>query len=197
MQLNWLFHALWMLCAFGTTVFATASARTRLALPALMLGFLVSAVWVRPERLPDAVWVGGLVALVAVLQLVRPGRADVLTIASSGALAGVWISLLEIQGLPSALALAIGAALPVASAVLTARRPAFAPVALGEEALLVVLALGAVVATVPSVLEGWRSAVALNVTDRSGSNTLVPIWTLWFLGTSVTLGGVYSLWRRG
>lgn len=197
MQLNWLFHALWMLCALGTTVFATASTRTRLALPALMLGFLVSAVWVRPERLPDAVWVGGLVALVAVLQLVRPDRADVLTMISSGVLAGVWISLLEIQGLPRALAWAIGGALPVVSAALTARRPAFAPAALREEALLVVLALGAVVATVPSVLEGWRSAVALNVTDKSGPNALVPMWTLWFLGTSVALGGVYSLWRRG
>lgn len=196
MQLNWLFHALWLLCALGTTVFATASTRAWVTVPALMLGFFASVVWIRPDRLPDAVWVGGLVAVVAVLQLLRPGRVDVVTTICGGVLAGLWGSLLRIEGLPWVPALVIGAALPTISASLTARRSTFAPAALREEALLIVFGLGVTLAMVPNVLQGWRSAVALNLTDKSGSHELVPMWTLSFIGTALALGGVYAFWRR-
>lgn len=194
---NLLFHALWMLCGLGTVIFATAASRRWYGLGALALGFAVAVLSFPSERLPDPVWTGVLVALAAVLQLVRPGQIA-LTAVCGGALAGVWSSLLRIQGLPLPPALMLAAALPAISVWLAARRPAFAPAAVREEALLAVFGLGLAVAMAPGVLAGWRSALALNVSidENSHVNQIVPAWTLLLGGASVALGGLYSLWTR-
>lgn len=189
-----LFHALSMLCGLGTATFATSATGWRTA-SGLTLGFAAAAVLIRPERLPNPVWTGGLVALAAILQLVRPGVRP-LTAASGGALAGLWSSILRMQGLPPAPALILAAALPAISAILTARRPAFAPVTLREEALVVVLLLGLAVAMAPEVSAGWRSALALNLEEKNSVGQIVPAWVLFLSAVSAALGGLYSLWTR-
>ena len=61
-----------MLSGLGAAVLATAVAG-RLGWSALSIGFGATAAWtLRSGRLPDAVWVGCLVALVAAWQLVHP-----------------------------------------------------------------------------------------------------------------------------
>ncbi len=86
----------------------------------------------------------------------------------------------------------------LASAWLTNHRPTFAPTVLREEALLILLIAGVVVGMAPTVAQGWQSAVALNMTTDTGApGPLVPVWTLSFVGASVALGGLWSMWRRG
>jgi len=215
------FHALWMLCGLSAAVFATyvASAATthetaatsepdtsttprlrwldgRLAAAvALMCGFGLTSWWMGPGRPVDASWAGGLVAVVAATQLILPRHPAYVT-AASGALAALWASLLHAQGLPQAIAIASGAALPMTSAYLSMRRPAFAPPLLQEDGLVAVLALGVIVAVLPTVAQGWQSAIALNLADKGALLPLIPIWLASFVGASMTLGALSSLWRR-
>jgi hypothetical protein len=191
-----IFHALWLLCALSTAVFATAAARTLRGLSVFPIAFGASVFFHRAGHLPDAIWIGAMVAFLSVFQLVRPGT-GVLAAAASGVVAGVWASLLEVDGLAVAPAVAIAAALPAAAAYLAAWRPRFAPLELREEALLAMLVFGLVLATVPTVLDGWRSAVALNMQVTNARQQLVPVWALGATSASIALGGLYSLWRRG
>lgn len=193
-----MFHALWLLCALGATVFATASTR-RLGPSASALGFVIATVLIS-GRGPDAVLVGGLASVVAVFQLVRPARAELVTAAGTGALAAIWAWLLRVEGSPLAAGLLIAVALPLASGYLTARRPRFAPPVIREEAFLVVVAVGAIVAMAPGVVQGWQSALALNLVDKSGASAaraVIPTWAVGFGALSMVVGGVYRLWRRG
>jgi hypothetical protein len=214
-----LFHALSMLCGLGAATFATVAAACRLEARrqkaearrfssvfrllaslfvlggALAAGLGAAVVSIGPERLPDPVWTAGLVALVAILQLIRPGL-YILTAACGGALAGLWSMLLRSQALPPAPALILATALPLVAVCLAARRPNFAPVALREEALLLMAALGVAVAIAPDIAAGWRSAVALNLADEGPVNQIVPTWVVILSGASLALGGLYSWWTH-
>lgn len=189
-----------MLCALGSAVFATATASVTTGVGratawiALAAGFGLTT-WVRSGRAIDASWTAGLIGLVAAWQLVRPGRAMVM-IAASGALAALWASILQAAGVPRLLAVPSAAVVPIVSAYLSARTPRFAPLHLREEAGLVILILAVVAGAAPIVSRGWQSALALNVTVENPP-ALVPIWTMSFVGLSMALGGVWSLWRRG
>ena len=193
------FHAFWMLCGLGSAVFATAvvsGPRWPLHWTALAIGFVLTAVWLARGRSLDAASIGCLVAAVAFWHLVRAPSPVVLS-ASAGALAATWASLLQVEGLSKPLALAFSAVVPFTAAYLSQRRPAFAPSIVREEALLGLTALALVVAVAPTVSQGWQSALALNLTDKSGSTPHVPLWLLSCIGGSMTLGGLWSLWRRG
>jgi hypothetical protein len=212
-----------MLCGLSGAVFATfvasatailhetaaASERTALTSPrfrwrggrlvssvAMACGFGLASWWIGSGRPVDAAWAGGLVAAVAAAQLVRPRHPAYMT-AASGALAALWASLLHAQGLPQPIAMASGAALPIASAYLSLRTAAFAPPLLQEEGLVAVLAIGIIVAVLPTVAQGWQSAIALNLADKGAAPPLMPAWLLSFVGASMTLGALSSLWRRG
>ena len=184
-----------MLSGLGTAVFASVPAPTWRGRAAFALGFAIAVVTIHPGRLPDATWISGLVASVAIVQLLRPDR-TALTLAGSGALAGVWSVLLQMQGLPMVAALTVAAALPAMSSLLAARRPKFAPPVLREEGLLVVFALSLAVAMFPTITAGWRSAIALNLAADRTANQIVPAWVLGLTGASGALGGLYSLWGR-
>ena len=193
--MNLLVHAIGMLCALGTATLAAAARGSRYTVPALALGFAVSVVAIAPERMPNPVWIGGWVALVAILELARPGF-EVLTAAAAGALAGLWFSLLQIQGLSMTFALVLAAAVPATSAFMASRSSRFMPASLGDEALLVVIALALIVAVTPDVSAGWRSALVLNLENESARSQELSRWVLVLTGSSVALGGLYSLvWR--
>jgi hypothetical protein len=163
---------------------------------ALAGGFALTSWWIQSGRPVDAAWVGGPVAVLSAAQLVRPSHPAYLT-AASGALAGLWASLILAQGLPQPFAIASGAALPVASGFLSMRTPVFAPPLLQEEALIAILALAVVVAVSPTIAQGWQAALALNLVDRGASMPLVPVSMVSFVGASTLLGALWSLWRRG
>ena len=190
------FHALWMLCAFGVVVHATAAARRWQELSALAAGFVVAALLVSPQRLPDPTWVGIASTGAAAVVLFRP-RFALVSAAWGGGLGGMLTALVEVQGLPAIVALAPPALLAATAAWWARTRPAFAPDVLRDEGLLVICLLGLMVAVVPGVLDGWQAAVNLAVEPATPvPTTPVPAWTFALVGTATALGVVYSLWSR-
>ena len=160
---------------------------------ALIAGFAVATIWLRPEP----VWVGGMVAVVAALGLAWSRRFGPLGAAVAGVLAGLWVHVLESYGLPGWTTLPLAAAVPGTAVVLAHRSPRFAPPALREDALLTVGVLGLVVAAAPVLSLGWRSAVAMNLEPGGGVRPAMGLWVTLGLGAVVALGGLHTLWRRG
>ena len=180
-----------MLCGLGAaTLASTVTGRRDMA--ALIAGFVVATIWLRPEP----VWIGGMVALVAVLGL-GISRLGPLSAVVAGALAGLWAHVLEGYGLPAWTALPIAAAVPGMALMLAHRNPGFAPQALREDALLTIGLMGLVVAAVPAVSTGWRSAVAMNLEPGGWGRPDMGLWMTLGLGAVVSLGGLHTLWRRG
>ena len=190
------FYALWMLCALGAVVFAVAAARHRREQAFVAVGFGAGALFAAPERLPDPAVVGTLTAAAAAVYLFRP-RYALLAAGFGGALGGMWTALLEVQGLPLAVALIAGAVALVVPAHLARHRAAFAPELLRDDSLLAIAVLGIAVATLPAILDGWQAAGNLSATsDRPAAATAVPLWTLTLILMSASLGGLYSFWSR-
>ena len=194
MQLNLFFYALAMLCSLASVAFVTLDVRA-LGWLGAVIGFVLGARVVRPSDLPDPVWIGMLVAILAVAGLVRP-RAGIFAAAAGGLLAGIWVSLLQLEGLPLWAAVPVAGAPAVTSAILARWKPDFAPLPLREEALVVVFALAIVVAAAPSVVAGWQSAVGLNLQHKEVAAQIVPAWTLLLTCGAATLGGLYTVWMR-
>ena len=194
--MSFVLHALGMLCGLGTATLATAAAGNRKAMAALGLGFLISIVALGTDRILDPSLIGLVVAVIAAVQLARPGM-EVLTSACAGALAGLWFSLLQLQDVPLVGALVLAVVVPGVSVFMASRRSGFAPLALGEEALLWVIVLALIVAMGPGFFSGWESAGVINLDYEAGMGTEMATWVLVVTGGSVVAGGVYSLvWRR-
>jgi hypothetical protein len=188
------YHLLWMLCALGAIAFGATAARSWGRVAAFGAGFATAAAGVALRGLPDAPVIGAVAAAAAVLYLFRP-RYALVAVAAGGALGGVWPELLWMQGLPRGVAWPV-AALVVALPVWLARsRPAFAPPVLQDDALLGVLAMGVVLAVLPGVLDGWQSALALNVSAAEGGSSLPP-WLLAAVTGALLMGAFHSVWSR-
>lgn len=189
------FHALWMLCALGVTVFAAVAARRGIDLAGLAAGLIVGSVGQLFGWTADIVLAGGLAAAVAAGFLFRPRWSPFLA-AGGGVLAGVWMNLLRAQGVPLPAGLAIVFGVMTLSVVLARRRPGFAPEVLREEALLTILLFGTAVAMLPSVLDGWSAAANLTGTPASDAEAAIPVWALALVGVSLTGGAAHALWSR-
>ena len=190
--------ALWFVCGLGTAVLAAVATPSRAGAAAGLTGFALGVWWMREPFAPSSAGIGTAAAIVAAMELVRVRRAPY-AFALAGLLAGVWSAVLQQQGLSLAPAMAAASALPSASAFLRTRRPGFAPPALRDEALLFLIVLGIVAASVPGIAEGWRTAGTLNlrVSDAQGSAAAVmPTWTLAVATTALLSGGLFALWSR-
>jgi hypothetical protein len=188
-------HSLWILAALAATVFLAVAVRDWRSIAGAAGGFLASVIWIKPDRLPDPVWVGGLAALAAALQLFHPGYSLASAILG-GALAGLCGPLLQVFEFPALLSILLASALAVSVAWLSIRRPGFAPKPLCEEALLVICGLGILTAAAPVVSDGWQSAVALNREGLSGAQNAMPVWVLAVSSAAAAAGGMYTLWRH-
>lgn len=186
-------QALWILCALGAAVFAAGGANWR-NITGLLAGFGAAAALFRGGLLPEPGWLGGLVVIAAGLELYRPRWAFAGSLCG-GFLAGLLGALMQFLGLGPAPSLALAAAVP-AVCLWFARRPGFAPLPVREEALVLMLVLGCGAAVVPGVVDGWRSAAALNSAVRNGAQLAVPTWALALSGASILLGGAWSVWRH-
>jgi hypothetical protein len=189
------YHALWLLCALGAVVFATAGASQSRSIAALTTGLVGGLVWWSPGRIPDAAMTGALTALVAALYLFRP-RLRIIAVAFGGALAGMLAALLEIQGVSRAVSPLAGIVLVAVPIWLTRTRPAFAPELLREEAMLMISAVGLGVAILPGVLDGWQAATNLSAAAERVATASLPAWTLLLLLTTWSCGALYSVWSR-
>jgi len=189
------YHALWMLCALGTVVFATAAAPHLRSVAALAAGLIAGLVWWSPARVPDAAVAGLLTLLAATLYLFRP-RLRLVAAAFGGALAGMLAALVEMYGISPTVSPLAAIALVAVSIWLARRRPSFAPELLRDEAMLMIGLVGMGVAILPGVLDGWQAATNLAAaTDRVATSSL-PMWTLLLLVTTSSCGAFYSLWSR-
>ncbi len=198
-QVSLFFHALWILCGLAAVVLTAEPAARWPGRVALAAGFASGLALAFPDRPPEPVWVGGLVAVAAALVLFRPAAGPLAAVVG-GTVAAVWGVLLHLQGTPLALAMPVAAAVPMASEILAARHRAFAPEALRDEALLVLIALGLLVAMAPGAVAGWQSAEALNADAASNSmnaaRQAIPAWTLVTTLAATCLGGAYAMWMR-
>lgn len=194
MQLNLFFHALALLCSLASVVFATLNPGWR-GQAMVALGFALGTTAVRLSRLPDPVWIGSVVASLAIVAILRP-RTRIFVAACGGALAGVWASMLQLEGLPMPAAVGVAAAAPALSAFFTRRNAAFAPLELRDEALLVIFITGLVVALAPGVVRGWQSAAVLNLQPTGAASQVVPVWTVLLAFGAAALGGLYTVWMR-
>jgi hypothetical protein len=187
-------HVLWMLCALGATVFAAAARGPRDA-GAITLGFAAGLLWSNGAGAPDVARVAGLTVAVAAFVIARP-RIVFVAVAFAGVLSGISLSLLRAQSVPTLAAAAVAIGLAATSAWLSARRPAFAPPAVREEATLLVLVLAATVAAWPTLAAGWRSAVALNLQQPGSAPAAMPGWAALLTAGAFGLGGLFTAWRR-
>jgi hypothetical protein len=176
----------------GAAVFSTGPARPHRIL-GLASGFGLAAWLFRGGYPPDAAAIAGLAAIVAGVGIYRPSWVSFPAF-FGGFFTAILAALLETQGVGESVALGCSALIPCASVALASRRSVFAPAAVLEEGRLLVLAMGLGSAVVPAILDGWRSAGALNGTIAA--NQIMPAWVLSVTGLSVLVGGVWSIWRH-
>jgi hypothetical protein len=189
------FHLLWLLCLLSGAVFAAVAAARVSWIAALSTGFLLSAVFLGPDRSPDAETAGLLAAAGAIVYLFRPRQAW-LAAALGGIVAGMSTGLLTIVGVPFPLATALMAGVMAATVWRARTHAAFAPDLLREDALLLVCVLGLCAAVGPSVLDGWQAAAGLNVGAETVATRAIPAWTLSVVVMSTLLGAAHALWSR-
>ena len=190
--------ALWFVCALGAAVLAAVGPQSRAGSLLGLAGFALGAWWIRQPFGPSTSAVAMVVAIVAALELVRPPPQP-FAIALAGWLAGVWSAVLQVQGMPLAVAIVVAGTLPAASGYLRRQRPAFAPAALREEALLFLVILGVVSAAAPGIAAGWRAAGNLNMHSGeavASATAGMPLWTLVVASAALLTGGLFSLWSR-
>ena len=189
------YHALWMLCALGTVVFATAAAAHVRPVAALAAGLIAAVVWWSPARVPDAAETGFLTSVAAALYLFRP-RLRLVTAAFGGALAGMLATLVELQGVSPKVSPLAGIALVAVSIWLARTRASFAPEPLRDEAMLMIGLVGLGVAILPGVMDGWQAATNLAAATERVPTASLPMWTLFLVLTTSSCGAFYSLWSR-
>ena len=197
------FHLLWTLCALGAVALAAVPGRAPwTALIALSLGFAAGVWWLGRHDMPGVESVGLTVFIIAAIRLAPRAplglsRGIVVAAVVAGVLSAVWMSMLRVAGLPLFAAVAIAVAPPMMAAYLTPARPRFAPAIVRDDALLITLTLGLAVAAAPRIIEGWRSAVVLNIQDTTGRALALPAWTVALAAFAMAAGGAFTLWRRG
>ena len=189
------YHALWMLCALGAVVFATAAAPHVRPITALATGLIAGVLWWSPARVPDAAVTGILTSLAAALYVFRP-RLRLVSAAFGGALAGMLAALVEMYGVSPRVSPVAGIALVAVPIWLARTRPSFAPDLLCDEAMLMIGLLGLSVAILPGVMDGWQAATNLAAATERVATTSLPMWTLLLLLTTSSCGAFYSLWSR-
>jgi hypothetical protein len=183
-----------ILLGFAAVVFAALEPRKRAVAPIAVGGFVAVVLGLGPARFPEPSSAAFLAAGVASLALARP-RWAAAAAACTGAVAGLWAGVLQLQGLgvvPAAFAAAVP---PLVSALLAARDGRFAPPRLREEALVLVAVLGLLVALVPDIVAGWHSAAAFGsmpAGDRNGG----AAWMLALVLVCSAGGALYAWWRR-
>ena len=195
MQLNLFGHGLALLCRLASVTFAVLDARLR-GLAVVMVGFALTAVVVGGSGVPDPAWGGGVVAALAIVAILRPHVRPAIA-ACGGVLAAIWAAMLQIGGLPILTGVVLAITAPTLAIYLTRRHPEFAPQVLLEEALVVIVLLGVMVAIAPGVVAGWRSAAVLNLQQPlEAASHAVPTWALFVSLGAAALGGVHTVWMR-
>jgi hypothetical protein len=177
----------------GAVVFSTGFPWGVRRVAGLVVGFVLMAWLLRGGNVPEAAALAGLTAVVAGAKLYKP-HWTTLPAFCGGVLAASLGAFVASQGVMAPIAFGLAALLPVI-ALLLSRGRGFATESMIEEGVLLVLALGLGAAVGPALIDGWQSAGALNQAAQV-ANRVMPVWVIWAAGTSILIGGVWSLWRH-
>ena len=129
--------------------------------------------------------------------LVWPRRTAWLAALAAAGGAGTLALLIRDLGVPLVFAAPLATLPPAAAALLSAARNEFAPQAMRDEALLLVVVGGLGVAMLPGISDGWHSALTLRSADPTPAARALPMWAVLTATSSLLLGGAYGAWRRG
>jgi len=186
----------WTLFALGAVVFA---AGTSVGPPAVgsvtvAIGLALGVALFAFDWTVSPAAAAGLVALIAAASLFRPGL-RVPRWFGAGFTSAQSAALLVAAGAPVGVAFAIAVMLVLVAFVLGTRSAEFAPARLHEEALVLLVGGGLVLAAAPEAMAGWNSALALNASTTQSAAGPIPGW-LWACLGIAALGGALSRWRR-
>lgn len=185
-----LYVAVWLACGLGAAVVAASFPQSRYTRAAAIVGFVVAA---RTGSLAPAA-VGALIAIVAGLILAEHTW-PLFSALSSGALGGVLCAQLRLQMVPAAAAWILSASVFLAALILASAHSRFTTEGMIEEALLAIAALGLLIAAVPGIAAGWKSALALNIVDKNGGSGAIPLWVLMSVSGACAAGTAWALFR--
>ncbi|HTQ99056.1 MAG TPA: hypothetical protein VMH83_03660 [Candidatus Acidoferrum sp.] len=195
-------HAHALLCGLSAVAFAAGVAGWRGVLHwllGLVFGLLLFAPWLSlnlsllPVMLPPT-QAALLLALALLWQLWRP-RAGVAAMLA-GVMTAWWMLALDALGLPSATSFIVPCVSVMATLWLACRRGTFAAAELRTEAFMLLLPLAFAVATLPDLVDGWRSAAALQGMDGAAQATVNAGWSGLMVAVIALLSGfLYRGWK--
>jgi len=191
--------ASFLLCLLAIVVFAAVTPLRRRHVVAFMSGGCGAAALMLLGIATDPALIGGVVIAVVCLHVWSRLR-DLAAAFGLGMLVVSWQGLLVFQGLPQVLAIVMTLTVVIAVLRLAQRTPTLTSPLLQIEAMLLLFAYAVLVAAVPTIVEGWHSAIALNAralgaapTPAAAGNGVV----LWLLCSSaILLGACYTMWER-
>jgi len=184
-----------MLCGLAAIVFATLAAVSHYALACYVAGFMLSFLLFNPLQLPNAITIGLLIAFAGFLQLTKP-RYFVLVSTCGGFLAGLWFSVMQLQGLTQFTASLISIIVPAITILLAQRRHHFVPLSISEESLSITIILGLGLAAIPDIISGWQSAMILNRGTGNIESSDISLWIILVVFASAFGGGLYTFWKQ-
>ncbi len=143
--------------------------------------------------MPQPEWIAGLLAIAAMWAVLRPlGHNQ--SAGFAGLFAGLAASLFSASG--AGLPLAIGASIALlALAVLVFRKSTTISTRGAGWTLACVAGASVVFATVAGVIDGWRSAEALNRTFVEAEAISVPVWAALFAIVAIAAGVLRGVWK--
>ncbi len=196
-----IFQLLPLLCGLATLCFSSCIKSSR-QIPYLLLGFVIGlgiVNWgaanpifqfmVSPQEL-------AIVAAVSALLLLRHHDWRHFGLVLSGLIAAFWVSTLEAMGAPYELSLLLVCGVTGLNVWAALKRQAFITDSILDEALLIVFVLGLIVGLVPEVINGWRSAGALQALDTANNNQNPEFESLLVALSGIVLGIGWSLLRN-
>jgi hypothetical protein len=188
-------HAAGVLAALAATVMAAQCVAARARLAVLLGTFVAAAALLAWRAILDVEALAFCIAAAHAAAFLRPRWSWVPPIAGGIAAAG-WLSVLRAQGLPWLPAALAAAALLVVTIGLVKRRPAFMSDEVRDEALVLVGVSALLLATGPTIVDGWRSGLALTAEPLAAPSSSVGPWLGVLVLGCVALGGVYTAWKR-
>lgn len=196
-------QALALLCALSALVCTASATQTRHALwwlAGLVSGVLLLAPGLvalpfAPLLSIDSAQLALLLALLAFACL-RARVAPGLLLLSGGVLTAAWLLALRNLGYPAPAALLLGLATALASLWCGLRRPRFCTPQLQDDAWVLVLAGGLVLALVPEALQGWNSALGLKAVDAGATAARQDRSALWVAAACGCAGVLHAFFKQ-
>lgn len=135
------------------------------------------------------------IMLVAFFQLKNPARSSP-ALFFAGLIAGLWIRVIFLQGLPFSLAFFFVLGFCGITLYLSLNRKSFISPILQEETMSMIFILALGLAVVPELATGWQAAINLQEIDdgKNSANPALSVILILFFFT--LLGILYSRWKR-